>query len=564
VPLDDHPHLQHVVHLARRRLRANRTLAVAGPALVTVGVLGLGWSLAARVVILPPLDVWVAAALVAGAVAALVLAASRRVPPLWAAWAADRWLGTRDAFATAVELLSRGAPTDPDGSLRARQIAMAEERAAAVQLLPGRPQAPTRLLGVGAALILVAGLLGVLPNPQDIARADRAADRRAVEESAAALRDAAEDLRQGVAEPERLALAEELEQLAGALPEADLPAALERLETARAELLGRMDADLGTQRTALAGLAQELGSQPLAGGSTVQEQLEQLAAQAEAGALEDEAALAERLAQLAEALAAGAPDVAEGLRAAGAALAAGTPSAAAAGLRGTAESVSGSVTALDGQAALGEAAGATDAAADGLRGRQAAGEGQGQGQGEGEGQADGPGQGAGQGEGQGAGQGQGQGGGQGQGQGGEGSGGDGSGGGGSGGGGSGGGGAGTIGSGGDGDGGDGAQGGAGRARGGEDQPGEGDADLATVFDPLTRSDADGEDLPLGGASGPGGTELEVGTARGAGARNGGLVPYREVLADYRDEAARTIEQPGYPPRLRSTVRDYFDQLGGRQ
>jgi hypothetical protein len=56
----------------------------------------------------------------------------------------------------------------------------------------------------------------------------------------------------------------------------------------------------------------------------------------------------------------------------------------------------------------------------------------------------------------------------------------------------------------------------------------------------------------------------VGATLGDGLANGGLVPYREVLAEYADQAARTVDRPDYPVRLRDTVRDYFDRLGGRR
>ena len=48
--------------------------------------------------------------------------------------------------------------------------------------------------------------------------------------------------------------------------------------------------------------------------------------------------------------------------------------------------------------------------------------------------------------------------------------------------------------------------------------------------------------------------------QGEGLRNQGLIPYRDVLTEYADQATSTVEQPGYPVRLRDTVRAYFDNL----
>jgi hypothetical protein len=548
-----HPQLAALVAATRRRMRLNRMLSVGAPALIAAGAVALAWAAAERVILLPEIGGWLTTALILGVIAAGAVAASTRIPARWAAWAADQWYETREAFSTAVELVEAGRA---DG-LADRQVVAAEERAGRAGPIPVRPLVPTRLLGIGAALIVAAATLAALPNPQDVVRAERAADRIAVTSAAQALEETAEELRDGLAAAEREELAAELEELAAALAEDSVEEALERLESARAELAGRLDDDRAAQATALAGLAQELGREPLAGGSSVQDQLEALAAQAESGALEDPDAIAERLKELADALAAGPQGLSEALAEAGRAVAGGDPQAAATALRGASGAVSDAVGRFDAQAAAAAAAGAAGDAVAGLRnhelaqsqGQAAQGQGQGSGQGSGEGAGAGQGSGEGQGAGQGAGEGQGQGAGEGQGGQGNlgGAGGSGA--------------SGEIGAGGPGSGGEGGQGGRGRAGGGEDQPHEGDLDLQTVYDPPQRL-AGAEELPLGGTPGPGGTEIEVGGARGAGERNAGLVPFRDVLAEYAESAARTIEQPGYPLRLRDTVRDYFDLLGG--
>ena len=98
------PALDRVVARARHRMRLNRALATAGPALAVAGGAAILWLLVGRVVVLPNVDLAVVVGAVVLAVVAVGVAAATRIPDPWAAWAADRWLGTHDAFATAVEL----------------------------------------------------------------------------------------------------------------------------------------------------------------------------------------------------------------------------------------------------------------------------------------------------------------------------------------------------------------------------------------------------------------------------------------------------------------------------
>ncbi len=231
--------------------------------------------------LLPDLDVVVAAVALTGALGAVAVAASVRITPTWAAWAADRWTSSRDRFATAVELRARGDLHDLD----ARQVLAAEESAGGIDRFPSGPNVPTRMLGIGLVAVLVAGGLGVIPNPRDDERVQRAIEAAQVEEVAEELRTVADELDQP-GEPEREALAERLRELAAELDGASLEEALDTLSEARSELARELEDDLASQRTALSGLAQELGQQPLGAGDTVRSQLDGLASQLAAGARE--------------------------------------------------------------------------------------------------------------------------------------------------------------------------------------------------------------------------------------------------------------------------------------
>jgi hypothetical protein len=101
--------------------------------------------------------------------------------------------------------------------------------------------------------------------------------------------------------------------------------------------------------------------------------------------------------------------------------------------------------------------------------------------------------------------------------------------------------------------------GSGAGRGSGDQP-DSDLDLSTVYDPPQRLGGPGDDLQLTDAPDDGAPESTAGRVQGEGLRNQALIPYLDVLADYAAQASRTVEQPGYPVRLRTTVRDYFDRL----
>ncbi|HVM00012.1 MAG TPA: hypothetical protein VM324_12035, partial [Egibacteraceae bacterium] len=324
------PNLDRLVARARRRMRVNRGLAAGGVAAVVAAGVALVWTVVGRAVTLPLRPPALGALLLAATVAAGTAAAAVRIPERWAARAADLWLGTADAFATAVEFRGRG-----ELRLAALQAARAEEAAAGIRAFPQGPRVPVRLLGVAALLGLAAFGIHTVPNPQDEARARQDAREALAEAEAERLRDVAGELREQPAPAGELAA--RLEALADALEDAALDDALAQLGDERSELAGRLDRDVAAQRTALAGLARELDRHPLAAGDTPSEQLDALARALEEGALTDEqlADLAARLSELAGALP-GAPDVAGALDAAAGAGAAGDPAGAASALSGAA------------------------------------------------------------------------------------------------------------------------------------------------------------------------------------------------------------------------------------
>lgn len=550
------PAIDRVVAMARRRMRLNRALAVAGPALLVAGVSASAWLVVGRFVLLPDVDVVVVAVAIGLALIAVGVAAAVRIPAGWAAWAADRWLHTRDAFSTAVELRSGGRSL-----LAQEQTAAAEALAADVTGWPQGPNVPRRRLMVGAAAVLVAVGLAAAPNPQDEVRERRAAEEALVTAEADQLRDEADELREA-GDPEQDALADELDALADQLETGDLDDALDELADARAQLEQQLAEDLAGQRTALSGLQQELSREPLADGDSVREQLDQLADEAGAGEHDGDQDLADRLQELSDALQSGQPEVADALGGAADAVQSGDQAGAAESLGEASDAVGDALDQLGDQEAAQDAAGAVDEAQDrlgeaqdqldqgetpeALQPGQGEGEGDGQGEGEGEGQGQGQGEGQGQGQQPGEGQGQGQqpGGGQGQGQG-----------------------QGQGGAGGGGGGGnptgDQGQGGANDGGGAPNAGTPGNLDLETVYDPPS-GNVDGEDVNVRGDDDGTGDSDTVGSAEGQGTRTESLVPYLDVLTDYQQRATRTIERPGFPVELRDLVRDYFDQIGRTQ
>jgi hypothetical protein len=511
--------LDRLVARARRRLRAIRVLVALPRLLIAASLIVIVWSLIGRFVLLPDVRTQVVLGAMTLVVIGALAATLRRIPESWAARAADRWLDSRDRFATALELHRSGA--DQHGGLAARQVVEAEAAAGAAPRLPRRPVTSRRWVVGAVVATLAAGVISAAPDPQAAERAERAAQAEAVAEVARELERVAEQLTQ---HPAGSDAAEQLREVAEALEASTLEAALEELAIARAELARELDPDRNGRRAALDGLAKELERAPLAAGEHLPEQLESLAA-ALADGTGDHGELAERLDQLADAVGGGQPELAAALGDAAGALAAGNPGAASTALSDAAVRAGGAIDAATRQLAVEAADGAL---ADAQRDLRDPGSGQGQGQGRGQGQGEGQGEGESQGQGQGEGQGQG---------------------------------------------GQAGQGGAGRGS----QPGDGSTGSAGLPDATGRAaegdgrerttvfappgaigDTDPWQLP-GNDDGQGPVD-EVGRSLGEGQANRGLVPYLDVLPDYRDAATRTIERPGFPSGRRDLVRDYFDEL----
>lgn len=512
------PQVDRVLRLVRRRMRINRVLTVAGPAVLAAATAVLAWIAVARFV---PVARPGPATLTVIAVAVLLISAAAAIPPLpdhWTAWAADRWLGLPETFATTLELRQ-----GEQGHLAGAHLRRAEDAARDIHRLPDGPRVPVRLLAAALVVALVAGAVAARGDPQRALRERAAREEAAIAAQAEALHEAADDLARSD-EPERQAAAEQLRNLAEDLDGADLETALERLQAAQQRLDDRSAGKLAAQRTALAGLARALQSAPLAAGDGAAAQLEQLADDLATGDIDaDEAEqIADRLEQLAQALG-GQPELAGALT-----NAAGMMRSGAAGAAGALSSAAAAVSAAEQRLAEGEAnasaAGSVASAADALRAAQQSGDGAADQQ---------PGQG--QGEGQGQGQGEG---GQGQGGGGQG----------------------ARASGQQRDGRSSGSGAAGDEATRDDPSGT--LDTQTVYDPQRREAGPGEDLQIQGQDTGEQPETTKGVSQGSGQRNPALVPYQDVLTDYSQRATRTVEQPGYPARLRDTVRDYFDGLAG--
>ena len=518
----------------RRRLRATWAVEMVQVCAPLVAVAALLLTLASR------LWSWrwgepAAAVVPIGVVLVIVVAARAvRIPTLVAARAADRGLGTKDVFATALEV-----PADHGefGSLvhaRARELAADADAAAAV---PWRfRRRPVIAAGVLAPVVVV---LALIANPQDARREAAAKEQAAVDVIAADIAADADRLR---ADPAAADVVAQLDALSDELRRADdLDKAEELLQT-ELDRLHDQTSEALAPKAAAQGLERSLGSEPLPGATPQQTAAEQLAAAAaglEQLSPEEAAALADRLDALANTQSVGDPAAAAALASAAASLRAGQFSAARAAL-GEAGQAQATASAEAASAATGDAAEAVAraaAAAAAAKSGKGAGAGAGQGKGSGQGQGSGSGQGSGQGSGSGSGAGQG---------------------GGQGGGGGGGSPSGNV-SGGGGGKGQGGTGGQGQGTGtGGGTAGE-EPDTETIFDPAHGSG--GEEAVVGGGtgSGQGGT---VGTANGPTNAGSSRVPVAEAIDSYIAAATQAMDRAAIPPAQRDLVLDYFDSLQG--
>jgi len=520
-----------LLNAVRRRLRvawAVATLQVVAP---VVAVIALAMVVAGRMFDLPASDVaalWMVAAVVALIAGYAVFC---KVPEMLVARAADRGLGTRDAFATSLEL---GDQSDDDFSqrvqLRAKELAAVSTSKDAVPLRWRRRPTGVAMLVAPAAIVLA-----LMANPQDALRQEHARDSAAIEATADVLRSEADRIAQ---QPEGAQAAARLEQLAAELEKTDsLDKAQELLDQAAAELRQQIGDDLLAKKAATEGLQRSLENSPLPGTSkqeaaeqSVQQQLDALADELPSMTAAEREAAAQRLEDLAATQEAGDPATADALRQGAQDLREGDVAGAQArlGEAGQASAQSSSEAAQQTAAsdAAQSAANASEQLANAGKG-QSAGQGDGQGDGSGSGQGDG--QGDGQGSGTGSGQGQGSGG-------------------------AGGNPSGPVG-GGSGSPGDGGQGGQGTGVGHTN--GSGGPDLDTIYDPAHGSGGETGSVGGGTGTGEGGT---VGTTNGQTNSGSSQVPVNDVLDSYSRQATDAMNNPSVPPAIRALVLAYFNQL----
>lgn len=472
------------------------------------------------------------------ALALLIGAAALRITPWDASRAAERGLGARDAFTTALEF------TDPDDGVhlviqtRADRLATESRASDAIPITADRTN--LRQLGMAGALALVIGLLPPLGStPALSSDLDAALDAEA---------EQIERLAEAVGESEVETsedIVSELERLAQELRQAEsLEQALESLENAERRLGEQVDPGFLSQKAAVQGLARDLALRPLTEDAPLDaaSQFEELANSIGSLSEPEQAALEDRLSDLAESQSAGNAALSSQLSEAARALAEGDLEDAASSLQQAAADQQTGLDDARGQQALTE----TQRALEGTRSRLS-GDGTGQGQGEqneGDGEGEGQDQGQGEGQGQGQGEGEGQGGqgeGQGAGQGGQ-----------------------PAGGGGEitgvapGDGSAAGQGDQGNVGAGTGEDHGTEVETANVFSPIDEGAL--SDLLQVGIDGGSGDGDVIGRAEAPTARGQSVVPYAQVLPEYLNQAADALGELQLPPSMRGIVQTYFDQL----
>ena len=247
-----------------------------------------------------------AIAVVAGALVAVVLvAAFRPLSKIRAARAADRGLHTNDAFGAAVEFADLDSPFGEGIRTRADELALTSSSKAAAPLprLRGR-------WAVAAAIGAAALVMGLVTNPQDEVRAERARANEIAEELATELDEQSEELD----DPASAELAAKLADLAEELRSAQSFEEIEALLSEAEQDLSERSPDFAAERAAAEGLERSLDNEPLAGERTEGSASEQLAAAAAAIPdlnEQEREALANRLEEIADSLEAGDPETAE-------------------------------------------------------------------------------------------------------------------------------------------------------------------------------------------------------------------------------------------------------------
>lgn len=463
-----------------------------------------------------------------GALAGFVLAlgtraATFRITDWEVSRAAERGLGARDAFTTALEFSDPGNDVHRAIQAEADEIAFT---ASPKQAIPVRPQADRlRQVGLAAALALALAFLPPLSDTPALStdiQTALEAEAQEVERIADAI--AAEEVENSEE------LLEELRRLAEELRTAQsLEEALESLADADTRLDAKLDPNQLAQKAAVQGLANDLALRPLVDGSTLDaaSQFEELAEILDQLSEPELRALQDRLSQLATSQAAGNPDLANQLSDAASSLAAGDLASAQQALTQAASEQREGVSQARGQQAISEVQSALGSISSRLSGEGAEGEGEGSagdgGQG-GEGQPGtegGPGQGEGGQSGSAAPGGEisdvAPGSGDAEGQGGEG----------------------TVGT------------------GSDDEHGT-SVETASVYDPAYSGPAsDLLQVHISGSDGQG----DITGLKDAPTQQGeSVVPYATVLPQYLNEAADALGALRLPPAMRSIVQSYFARL----
>ena len=320
-----------------------------------------------------------AAVLVAGAmVAVLALALVLRLPERAVAQVADRGLGTKDAFSTALEF-----PADLEHfGTRIRQRAISLAEASTARAAVGLPWRRRPVIVAAALGPLIVGL-SVVTSPRDHERQEHA-------EASARIDEAVETLE---AEADALARSPPARKQ----PTASMPSpvswprrrscrARELLRHEAAELDQRQRPEALAERAATQGLEHSLASEALPGSdaaspSPAADQFDQLADQLDSLSGDEQAATADRLDSLAATQEAGDPDTAAALATAAEAIRSGDTEGTADALADAADSNRSAAAGAAATAALGEAGAAARQASDSLAADAGTDPGPGQGQG---------------------------------------------------------------------------------------------------------------------------------------------------------------------------------------
>lgn len=305
-------------------------------------------------------------AMVVVAVAAagtLCWALFQRLPNSVVARAIDRSLATENALATALQF---EAPAPFGREIHERAKSFSERNLNVAMPVPVRP----RKVAILAALAVLLLAVVVIRNPQDARREETERESERVQEIADSLGAEADALRAS-ADPGLAAVADQLDELAASLPQAeDVETAAALLEQAQEDLLLTLDADALAQRGAVQGLERSLDAQPFPGAtpsddSSASDQLASLADSLGELDEQDQVGLTSQLQDLADAQSVGDPDTASALEEAAEAITAGDLSAAEDALRSAAEAAETALeSAAETSAVAAAAADAAQAAAD--------------------------------------------------------------------------------------------------------------------------------------------------------------------------------------------------------